>query len=473
LSYKIKSQKKIDLNKVKLEIEISNNYLKKNIGKAYKNISGKANIPGFRKGKVPYQVIDLNFGKHYVLNEAASLSISELYPDIITESKLMPIDYPKIKINQLSEDSPLGFEMELELEPGIELPAYKGVKVTGIPTDVSGEELERQINNIRNNFASLEPVEDSRPVSKGDYVTLDFSGEMEGKAFEGSNAEDYLLEVGSNTLFTTFEDSLIGMKKGERKNVILAQPNNIKNTDLAGKEANFSIFIKEIKRKVLPEINEEFLKNLGDFKDADDFKDNIKKRLAEQKESFRRARIIEEILNHIVDNMKTKVPDVMVTNRTKQINEEIDEDLKRQKISRGNYLRAVNITEDKLNEEIREKAAREIKEYLIFKALEKAEKKNIEPSEEEIRKEKDNIIGRCKKEEDIKKIKEFFENPEGQRTIVETIKRRKILDLLIASARVIEEAPTGGKDTEEIWTPDKDKAGDEERAKKLWTPGSK
>ncbi|HJX01970.1 MAG TPA: hypothetical protein VJ348_02200, partial [Candidatus Humimicrobiaceae bacterium] len=193
----------------------------------------------------------------------------------------------------------------------------------------------------------------------------------------------------------------------------------------------------------------------------------------EQKESFRRARIIEEILNHIVDNMKTKVPDVMVTNRIKQINEEIDEDLKRQKISRDNYLRAVNITEDKLNEEIKEKAAREIKEYLIFKALEKAEKKNIEPSEEEIKKEKDNIIGRCKKEEDIKKVKEFFENPEGQRTIVESIKRRKILDLLIASAKVIEETSTEGKDTEEIWTPDKDKTGDEKRAKKLWTPGSK
>jgi trigger factor len=388
LSYKIRSQKKVDLNKVKLEIEISNNYLKKNIGKAYKNISGKANIPGFRKGKVPYQVIDLNFGKQYVLNEAASLSISELYSDIITESKLIPINYPKIRITELSEDSPLGFDMEVELEPEIELPAYKGVKVSGISTDVSDEELERQINNIRNNFASLEPVEDGKPVSKGDYVTLDFSGEMEGKAFEGGNAEDYLLEVGSNTLFTGFEDSLIGMKKGEKKNVILTLPNNIKNTDLAGKEANFSIFIKEIKRKVLPEINEEFLKNLGDFKDADDFKGNIKKRLIEQKESFRRAKIIEEILNHIMDNMKTKVPDVMVTNRIKQISEEIDEDLKRQKISRGNYLRAVNITEDKLNEEIKEKAAREIKEYLIFKALEKAEKKNIEPSEEEIKKEK-------------------------------------------------------------------------------------
>ncbi len=471
MSYEIKNQKKIDLNKVKLDIEISNNYLKKYIGKAYKNISQKANIPGFRKGKIPYQIIDANFGKQYVLNEAASLSISELYPDIIMESNLKPIDYPKIKINQLAEDLPLGFEVELELEPEIELPGYKGIKVTGLSTDVSDQELERQIDNIRNNFASLEPVEDDKPISKGDYVTLDFDGEIEGKAFEGGSAEDYLLEVGSNTLFAEFEDSLIGMKKGVRKNVILTLPENIENKDLSGKQASFSIFIKEIKRKVLPEINDEFLKNLGDYKDTDDFKDNIKKRLIEQKESVRRGKIIEEIFNHIIDNIKSSVPNVMITGRIKQINEEIDEGLKKQKINRDNYLKAINITEDKLNEEIKERAVREVKEYLIFKALEKVEKKNIEPLEDEIKKEKDNIISRYKKEEDIKKIREFFENHEGNKTLTQTIKRRKIIDLLINSAQVIEEKNTGSRGKEDIWTPDKDKAGAEKKAKRLWTPG--
>lgn len=473
MSYEIKNQKKIDLNKVKLDIEISNNYLKKYIGKAYKNISQKANIPGFRKGKIPYQIIDANFGKQYVLNEAASLSISELYPDIIMESNLKPIDYPKIKITQLAEDLPLGFEVELELEPEIELPGYNGIKVTVLSTDVSDQELERQINNIRNNFASLEPVEDDRPISKGDYVTLDFDGEIEGKAFEGGSAEDYLLEVGSNTLFAEFENSLIGMKRGIKKNVILILPENIENKDLEGKQANFSIFIKEIKKKVLPEINEEFLKNLGDYKDADDFKDSIKKRLIEQKESFKKGKIIEEIFNHIVDNIKSNIPNVMVTGRIKQINEEIDEGLKKQKINRDNYLKAINITEDKLNEEIRERALREVKEYLIFKALEKAEKKNIEPSEDEIKKEKDNIISRYKKEEDIKKIREFFENPEGEKTLIQTIKRSKIIDLLINSAQVTEEKNTGSGGKEEIWTPDEDKTGAEKKAKRLWTPGSK
>ncbi len=471
MSYKIKNQKKIDSNKVKLDVEISNNYFKKYIGKAYKNISQKANIPGFRKGKIPYQIIDANFGKQYVLNESASLSISKLYPDIIMESNLKPVDYPKIKITQLAEDLPLGIEIELELEPEVELPGYKGIKVTGLLADVSDQELERQINNIRNNFAALEPVEDDKLISKGDYVTMDFDGEIEGKAFEGGSAEDYLLEVGSNTLFAGFEDSLIGMKKGVRRNIVLTLPENIKNKDLSKKQASFRIFIKEIKRKVLPEINDEFLKNLGDYKNADDFKDNIKKSLIKKKESARREKIIGEIFNHIMDNTKFNVPNAMVTNRAKQINEEIDEGLKKQKTDRDNYLKAMNITEDKLSKEIKERALREVKEYLIFKALEKAEKKNIEPSEDEIKKEKDNIISGYKKEEDTKRIREFFENVEGNNTLTQTIKRRKIIDLLINSARVIEEKNTGGRGKEDIWTPDKDKSGAEKKAKRFWAHG--
>lgn len=473
MSYKIKSRKKIDLSKVKLDVEISNNFLKKNIGKAYKNISEKANIPGFRKGKVPQQVIDVNFGKQYVLNEAASISISELYPDIITESSLDPIDYPRIKITQLKEELPLGFEVELELEPEIELPSYRGIKVTGYSTDVSEEELDRQIDNIRNNFASLEPVIDDRPVSKGDYVTLDFNGKIDGEEFEGGSAEEYLLEVGSNTLFPEFEDSLVGMKKGTGKDITLVLPENIKNRELAGKKADFNVFIKEIKRKVLPELDEDFLKNIGDYKDVDDFKNSVKEKLVEQKKNMRKSRIVEEVLNHIMSNMKSKVPQVMITRRMKQVNEEINENLKKQKITKENYLKMINITEDQFNGEIKEKAEKEVKEYLIFKALEKAEKKNIEPSEDEINKEKENIINSYSSEEDVSRVKEFLKNENGKKALLQSIRRKKIVDLLINSVKVVEEKDAGGKDKKKIWKPEKNKEQAEKEGKKLWTPGSK
>ncbi|MDD3819154.1 MAG: trigger factor [Actinomycetota bacterium] len=488
MNFKIKSQKKIDLNKVKLDVEISNNFLKKNIGKAYKEISGKANIPGFRKGKVPYQVIDANFGREYVLNEAASLSISELYPDIIMESDLNPIDYPSIKITRLEEESPLGFEIELELEPEIELPQYKGIKVTGFSTDVSGEEVERQIDNIRNSFATLEPVLADRGIAKGDYVTLDFTGEINGKEFEGGSAEDYLLEVGSNTLFPEFEDSLIGMKAGDSKTITLTLPENIGNKELAGKQATFKIFIKDIKRKVLPELDEGFLKDLGDFKDVEDFKSYVKDKIFEQKDNFRRTKVIEEILEHIMNNMKTAVPEIMITRRIKQLTDEIDENLRNQKITREDYLKMINITENQFNEEIRKRAEKDVKEYLIFKALEKAEKKRVEPSEEEINKEKEKIISSYDKEEDIKKVKEFFESTDGREMLAGDIRRRKIIDLLINSAKIVEEVEdksTQGKsaeagateeekeeDKKEIYTPGDDVIQSESKSKKIWTPGS-
>ena len=157
MSYTIKSKKTIDKNRAKLGIEISSGYYKKQIGNAYREISNKAKIPGFRKGKIPAQVIDSNFGKPYVLQEAASRAISELYPEIIDASEFKPIDYPKINITQMEEDKPLGFEAEIELEPDITLPKYKGIKVNTIPAGVSDEELQDQIDNIRKNFASLEP----------------------------------------------------------------------------------------------------------------------------------------------------------------------------------------------------------------------------------------------------------------------------------------------------------------------------
>lgn len=473
MSFKIKSQKKIDLNKVKLDIEITNNVLKKNIGRAYKDISNKTNIPGFRKGKIPYQVIDSNYGRQYVLNEAASLAISELYPEIIEQSGLNPIDYPKVKITQIKEDMPLWFEIELDLEPEIELPRYKGIKVTGISADVSDEELERQIDSIRGSFASLEPVSDNRPIEKGDYVTLDFDGKIDGKSFSNGSEQDYLLEVGSGTLFADFENSLIGMKKGESKKVTLKLPDNPDYKDAAGREADYNISIKEIKARKFPEFDEGFLKSLGDYKDEEDFRNSLRKKLVEQKENLRKEKIVGEIIDYLVNNINSGVPEAMLKRRARQINEEIDRNLKNQNINREEYVKAVKITEDKLDSDIRERAERETKEYLIFKALERVEKRNIEPSEEEINEEKNNILKIYEKEEDNKKVKEFLESDDGKENLVQTLRRRKIIDLLVSNAKVEEEKSTGGGGSKSIWKPGKNKTGDEASNEELWTPGSK
>lgn len=473
MSYKIKSNKKIDNNKVKLELEVSNSYYKKQIGNAYKEIAKKANIPGFRKGKIPHQVIDSNFGKPYVLQEAASRSISELYPKIIDESGHKPIDYPKINITQMDEDKPLGFEAEIELEPEIILPKYRGIKVNAFPAGVSDEELQQQIDNMRKNYATLEPAEDDKVAAEGDFVTIDFNGKIEGKEFEGGSAQDYSLELGSKTLFPEFETSIAGMKKGEKKQISLLLPENIEKRDITGKKADFDILVKEIKKRVLPELDKEFIKNLGEYENVEDFTSEFKQRLEEQKKGQRQSQVIGQIIDHIAKNMKEEIPAPMVESRVTKIEAEVNEGLNKQKMNKQNYINALNITEEKFNSQIRERAEREVKEYLIFTALEKSEASNIKVTDEDIAKEKEDILSRYDKDEEKKKISEYFEKPEAKMQISETVRRKKLLSQLERNVKVIEEAPKADKidDKKKIWTPEEEKAKKEKET--LWTPDSK
>jgi len=474
LSYKLKSLKKVESNKVKLDIEIANSHLKKSINRAYREISKKAKIPGFRKGKVPFNIIDINFGKEYVLNKAASISISELYPQIIEESNLKPIDYPKVKIIKAEENLPLNFEVVLEVEPEIVLPKYKGINAVGISEEITDDEIDKQIDNIRNNYATLDPVEDDKQLEQGDFATIDFEGKIDGKDFEGNSAKDYTLEIGSKTLFEEFENSLIGMKKGDKKSERLTLPDDIENKELVGRQADFNIYVKDIKRKSLPEIDGEFLKSMGDYKDVDKFRKYIKDKMLEQKKKVRRGKIIEDILNYLLDNTKVDLPEIMIKKRIKQIGDEFDSKLKEQKVKKGDYLKAINITEDKFGEVIRKRAIREIKEYLIFNALEKAEKENIEPSDEDIDKEAEVILGKTKKEDEKNKIGEFFKNPEGRNNLAFTIRRRNIIDLLISSAKINEEKKDlGQKADKKLWTPKENVSEKEDKNKKLWTPKTK
>lgn len=471
MSYTIKSKKKTDKNRARLVIEVSTNYYKKQIGNAYREISKKAKIPGFRKGKIPAHVIDSNFGKPYVLQEAASRSISELYPEIIEASEFKPIDYPKIKITQMEEDKPLGFEAEIELEPEIILPKYKGIKVNTLPAEVSDEELQAQIDNMRKNFASLEPVEGGAPAAEGDFVTIDFKGTIEGKEFEGGSAEDYSLEIGSKMLFPEFESSITGMKKGDSKKVSLIMPDNISNRELTGKKADFDIIVKEIKKRSLPALDDDFLKNLGKYDSVDDFKNQLKERMLEQKKNQRQSMIVGQIIEHVAKNMKETVPGPMINNSIERIKNEMEEGLKRQKLTRQNYMKALNITEEQLDKQVRERAEREVRDYLIFKALEKSETAAIKPSDEEIEKEKQDLLSRYEKEEDKKKVREYFKKEEAGLQLAETVKRRKLLAQLESNVKVVEEAPKADKidDKKKIWTPEEE----EKKSKgELWTPDS-
>jgi len=460
LGYKLKSLKKIENNKVMMELEITSNYLKKSINNAYRDLSQKAKIPGFRKGKIPYNIIDINFGKEYVLNEAANIAISELYPKIIEESNIKPIDYPKVKINNIKEDESLDFEVTVEVEPEIILPDYKGIEVSGISEQVKEDEINKQIDLLRSHYATLEPVEAGKKAVKGDFVILDFDGKIDGKDFEGGSAQDYTLEIGSKTLFEDFESALIGMTKNEKKDIKIQLPKNIANKEFAGKNADFSIAVKEVKRKILPKVDEEFLKNFGEYKGIEDFTEYLRGKIHDQKQRIRREIMVFDIVNYLVEKSKFDVPEPMITNRINNMMEDFENELKEHKINREDYIKSLNITEEQFNNNVKQSAVREIKEYLIFAALEKAEEKNIEPDDLQVEEEIKRLLANYEKEEEKNKVSDYLKNDEGKKSLSTSLRRKNLFDILIKNAKIVEV-----KDNKE----EKSKAKD----KKLWVPGGK
>lgn len=439
MSYSIKSQEKIDKNKIKLNIEISSGYFNKSISAAYKNISEKAKIPGFRKGKVPYQIIDMNYGKDYVLTEAANIAISELYPEIIESADLKPIDYPKVDLDgELKQDKPLNFNITLEIEPDAILPDYIGINAEGFPTEVTEEEIDKQVENLRNRFASLNPLDENDSINNMDIVTIDLVGKIDGKDFEGGSANDFVLEVGSGALYKEIEESLIGMKKGEEKTVEVELSKELENKEIAGKKAQFEIKVKEAKRKSLPNLDSEFLKDIGDFETIEDLRKFLKNGIETQKKDYRENKIFSDIVNYLVENSKIEIPQIMIDNEFKELKKDFEQKLDEQRITKEQYLEYFKISENQIDEELKNKAVFNVKEYIIFNTLEKELKDKIEPTQEEIIIEKENILKSAKSEDDKNKLKDYLESPSGNKSVLASTKRKKLIKFLIDNAKIKE-----------------------------------
>lgn len=439
MSYSIKSQDRLEKNKVALKVEVSDGYFNKSLNKAYKNISEKAKIPGFRKGKIPYEIIDLNYGKDYVLSEAANIAISNLYPEIIEDIDLKPIDYPKVDIDgEIVQNKPLNFLITVEVEPEAELSDYVGIEVEGFPVEVTDEEVDKQIENLRDKFAALEPIGETDVSKKGDIMTIDFVGTINGIEFEGGSSKDYVLEIGAGALFKEIENALEGRKKGEEVKVNVKIPEEATDKDIAGKDAKFNINIKEIKRKVVPELNSEFLKDIGDFENIDSLRQFIRTNLEQQKKNLRRDKILSDIVDSLVKNSKIDIPDIMIENEIKSLKNNFEGELNSQKITKEQYLNYFNITEETFEENIKKEALINIKEYIIFNTLEKELNNKIEPTDDEIKAEKEDLINNLKKVEDKNKLKEYLDTPQGIKNVKSSVRRKKLIDFLIDNAKIKE-----------------------------------
>lgn len=369
---------KIENHKVVLTIEVPAEELDKGIKAACKSLANRVNIPGFRKGKAPRRILEMNIGKEAILDEAFDRVAQKAFDEALKQENLDPVDRPQVDIVTLEEGKDVVFKATITPVPEVTLGEYKGLKVAKDAVEVKDEQVEEQVKNILNHHAKMVDAEEGATVANDDFITLDFKGEVDGVAFAGGEGKDYPLQIGSHSFIDTFEDQLVGLKVGEEKDVNVTFPEEYHAKDLAGKAAVFHCKINSIKHKEMPELTDEFVKASTSYESIEDMKaklrENIEKNAQREADTKRRN----EILKQATDNITVDIPEVMVENRVSNMIQELSVNLENQGMNLDAYLKYANMDMAKLHEQYKESAAIAVKTDLMLDAVAKAEDIKVE-----------------------------------------------------------------------------------------------
>lgn len=388
---------KLENNTAKLTIDVEASKFDKAIQKAYQKNKNKFNIPGFRKGKVPYAMVEKMYGAAVFYEDAANELISGAYAQAAEESGLEIVARPEINVTQIEKGKPFIFEAEVTTKPEVKLGKYKGIKVEKADVTVTDEEVAEELDKVKEQNARLVAADD-KAVEDGDQTTIDFEGFVDGVAFEGGKGEDYPLTIGSHSFIDTFEEQLIGKKVGEEVEVNVTFPENYQAKELAGKPAMFKVTIKEIKVKEYPELDDDFAQDVSEFDTLDEYKEDIKKNLTEKKEKEAEAEKESKVIEAIVNDAEMDIPEKMVEAQAEQMLEEFAQNIAMQGISFEQYLQFTGATVDQMKEQVKPQAQARVESSLVLEAVVKAE--NIEATEEEVEEEIKEMAGRYNMEAD-------------------------------------------------------------------------
>ena len=424
------SVKKEDLGKnmYKLTIEVSAEEFTKAYNASYQKNKGRIQLPGFRKGKAPLQLIEKAYGAGVFYEDAANDLIEAEYPKAAEESGLEIVSRPEIDVDQIEKGKSFIFTAKVAVKPDVELGKYKGVEVDKLEIEVTDEEVNAEIDKEREKNSRMVNVED-RPVQKDDTVNLDYLGSVDGVPFDGGAAEGYDLVIGSGSFIPGFEDQLIGAEIGADVDVNVTFPEEYHSEELAGKAALFKCHINSIKTKELPEADDEFVKDVTDFETLAEYKEDLKKKLTEEKEKQAKAAREDAAIEAVIADSKMEIPDAMVDTQKRQMAEDFAQRLRMQGLSIEQYFQFTGLTADKLLEQMTPQALKRIQSRLVLEAVAKAE--NIEVSDEDIENEYKKMAEQYQMEVD--KIKELIgENEKKQ--IAMDIKVEKAVELITANA---------------------------------------
>ena len=410
-------------NQITMEVEVPFEEMDSWLTKAAQKVGRKVNIPGFRKGKVPRAILENYIGIDALLQEAADLMIPQVYWDIIEEHSIEPVDQPQLEILKLENKEPVSFKAVVTIKPEVVLGEYKGVAVDRIVRKVTDKDIEDEIERMRQRAAKIEEVADA-VVENGDFISLDFEGFIDGVAFPGGKAEGYSLEVGSGSFIPGFEEQLVGMKKEEEKEISVKFPADYHQADFADKDAIFKVKINEVRRKKLPELNDEFVKDISETCDTvADLQKDVREKLEERSKKRSDDVAKNTAINKAVAGCKVEIPQVMIDQRAEQLIEDLKMNLERQGLTIEKYMEYAKLSADNIKENFQPQAQNGVKYDLVMEAI--SDKEDLYPSGEEINEQIEMIASA------------YFQDAEKVR---EQLIRSGRLEMLIYSLRLMKAA---------------------------------
>lgn len=422
---------KLEGNEGVLTIDVEAEKVDAALDAAFKKVAKKVNVPGFRKGKVPRSLFEKQFGVEALYQDALDILLPEAYAAAIDETNIEPVDRPEIDIETMEKGSNLVFTAKVVVKPEVTLGEYKGLEVEEQDTTVTDEDVEAELTQLQNRHAELVVVEDGA-IENGDTAVIDFEGFVDGAAFEGGQAENYSLEIGSNQFIPGFEEQLVGLKAGDEKDVEVNFPEEYHAEDLAGKAATFKVKVHDIKRKELPALDDEFAKDANEnVETLDELTKEIKDKLQKEKEQAADTEIRDTLVEKAAENATVDIPEAMVTTETDRMLQEFEQRLQMQGMNLEMYYQFAGQDEEAMREQFKKDAEKRVRINLTLEAIANAE--NIEATDADVDAELEKMAEMYQRS--VEELKTIFAAQGGTEGIKGDLKIQKAVELLVENSK--------------------------------------
>ncbi|SFE69672.1 trigger factor [Alteribacillus iranensis] len=436
---------KLEGNEGVLTVEVDSGKFDDALDQAFQKVRKQVNVPGFRKGKVPRKIFEQRFGVESLYQDAVDIVLPEAYAGAVDETGIEPVGRPEIDIEEIEKGKNLVFKATVTVKPEVELGEYKGLEVEEFDTSVTDEEVEEQLKSLQERHAELVVVEEGE-AQEGDTVVMDFEGFVDGEAFEGGKAENYTIEIGSGQFIPGFEEQLVGAKSGEEKEVNVTFPEEYHSEELAGKEATFKVKVHDVKRKELPELDDEFAKDVDEeVETLEELKKAQEEKLKQDKEHAKEHHERDTVVEKAAENATIDIPDVMIENESDRMMQEFDQRLQAQGMSLDMYYQMAGTDEAGMKEQFKPEAEKRVKMNLTLEAIADAEE--VEATDEDAENELDKMAEAYQR--DKEEIRSLLAMQGGTEAIKGDLRIQKAIDFLVEESKTVEKQEESNEEAEE------------------------